>query len=169
MNSLRKKKINAFLTSFIIFISVVAIGLVIAPRLIGYSAYSIESGSMEPTIKEGSLVFVKKNFEFDSYKVDDIVTFSDTVENKSFTHRIIEIDSEKRTFDTKGDANNDKDPLPTDFTYAIGKVDFAIPYLGFAASFFRNRVVEIAVIIIYLAWMAIEIELFLTERKKRDE
>ena len=168
-NSLRKSKINALLTAFVIFISVVAVGIVYFPRLIGYHAYSVDTGSMEPTIKTGSLIFVKRYVNFEDYKIGDIVTFSDLTHEKSFTHRIVEINAQNRAFVTKGDANDTNDLSPAEFIYATGKVEFIIPYLGYAAVFLRHKFVKIAVAVIYVCWLAIEIEIFLAERKKRDE
>lgn len=163
----QKKKISILLTSLVIFIAVVAVGIVYAPSIMGLKAYSIETGSMATTIPEGSMVYVRPYVNFDDYKVYDIVTFTDPVTEKSFTHRIIEINSLDQTFTTKGDANNEPDLEPTPFTLAVGKVEFAIPLLGYAASFLRNTVVKIAIAVIYIAWAAIEIELYLTERKKK--
>ena len=168
-DSLRKSKINALLTALVIFVSIVSLGIVYFPRLAGYSVYSVDSGSMEPTIKTGSLIYVRHYVNFEDYVVGDVVTFSDLQRENSFTHRIVAVDTEKRTFTTKGDANEENDLSPSDFFYAVGKVEFAIPYLGFAAAFLRNKVVKIAVMLIYIAWLAIEIEIFLAERKKRDE
>lgn len=60
----------------------------------------VVSGSMDPTIKVGNYVIIKK---CDNYKVDDIVTFVDRNDNV-VTHRIKEINNDKVI--TKGDANN---------------------------------------------------------------
>ncbi len=168
-NSLRKSKINAMLTAIIIFISVVAVGIVYVPRIAGYKAYSIETGSMEPTIHTGSLIFVKKYFNFEDYNAGDVVTFSDLTHEKNFTHRIVDINTQDKTFVTKGDANNVNDLTPTSYIYAVGKVEISIPYIGYIAEFLRNKFVKIAVMLIYVAWAAIEIEIFLAERKKRAE
>lgn len=169
MDNLRKKKINAFLTSVIIFISVVCVGIVYAPKIMGYKTYSIETGSMAPTIPKGSMVYVKTVTDYSEYRVGDVVTFSADDEQGSFTHRIIKINEKQKTFETQGDANSSKDISPTAFRYAKGKVQFAIPGIGYAASFLRNKVVKIAVAVIYIAWAAIEIEVFSAGRKKRDE
>ncbi|MCQ2483977.1 MAG: signal peptidase I [Clostridia bacterium] len=169
MNDLKKQKINALLTAVIIFVSVICVGVVYAPKLMGYQSYSIETGSMEPTIPRGSMVYVKPISDPSEYCVDDVVTFSANDEQGSFTHRIVRIDSEKRTFETQGDANADIDISPTPFEFAVGKVQFAIPLLGFIAGFLRKTVIKIAVAVIYIAWAAIEIEVFIAERKKRDE
>ena len=169
MGNLRKKKISAFVTTLIIFISVVSLGIVYMPRMMGYRPYSIESGSMAPTIPKGSLVFVKNYTQFEDYSVGDVVTFADLSREKFFTHRIVAIDENSKLFTTKGDANADVDPSPAESIYAVGKVQFSIPFLGYAASLLRKKTVKIAVAVIYIAWIAIEAELFFAERKKRDE
>lgn len=169
MQSLKRKKINAFFTALIIFISLILLGLVYAPRLLGLQLYSIDTGSMAPTIPQGSLIYVKKYMSFEDYKVDDIVTFSDLSRETFFTHRIAEIDENQRSFVTKGDANEDIDPSPTDYMYAVGKVEFSVPILGYVSSFLRYKIIKIAVAIIYIAWLAIEVELIIAERNKRDE
>jgi hypothetical protein len=43
----------------------------------------------------------------------------------------------------------------------------SIPYLGYVAGFLKSTVVKIVIAVIYIAVAAIEIELFLTERKKK--
>ena len=169
MENLRKKKISALVTTLLIFISVVSLGIVYMPRIMGYSVYSIESGSMAPTIPKGSLVYVKPYTQFEDYYVGDIVTFSDLTREKFFTHRIVGTDESAKAFTTKGDANADVDPSPAESIYAVGKVQFSIPFLGYAASILRKKTVKIAVAVIYIAWIAIEAELIFAERKKRDE
>ena len=169
MENLKKKKISAMFTAVIIFVSVLLIGIVYTPRILGYKPYTIETGSMSPTIPQGSMVYVKSVKDFEEYQVNDVVTFSANDGQGSFTHRIVEINEAERSFVTKGDANSDVDLTPTDCEFAVGKVQLAIPYLGFAASFLKNKVVKIAVAVIYIAWAAIEIEVFSAGRKKRDE
>lgn len=168
MSSLKKAKISALTTAIIIFVSVVAVGIVYMPKVFGYKAFVIETGSMSPSVPKGSIAYVKEYEFFDDYAVDDIVTFRDNSGN-SFTHRIVEIKEKNHTFVTKGDANADVDPSPADGNYAVGKVEFAIPLIGYVASFLKHTIVKIAVAVIYIAWTAIEIEVFLSERKKSDE
>lgn len=167
MNLTQRKKISILMTSVIIFISVLVVGIVYAPALFGMKSFAILTGSMETTIPEGSMVYVEPCTDFDEYKVNDIVTFSDEKTGKSFTHRIIEIDAQDRCFTTKGDANNEPDLSPTYFSLAVGKVKMSIPYLGYIAEFLKSTVVKIVIAVIYIAIAAIEIELFLTERKKK--
>ncbi len=167
MPTAQKKKISAFLTSVVIFVSVFAVGIVYAPQLVGLKAYSIETGSMSPTIPEGSMVYVKPTDNFNDYNLNDVVTFTDPSTGRSFTHRVIQIDSANGCFLTKGDANEEVDLAPTDADYAVGKVQFTIPILGYASTLLKTTVAKIAVAVVYIAWAAIEIEIFLTERKRR--
>lgn len=166
MRSLQRQKINALITAVIICVSVVTAGFVYIPKLMNMDMYVIETGSMEPTIKINSVIFVKKAEDFDSFKVNDIVTFTDDSKQKSFTHRIIEIDEKSKTFITKGDANSEPDIMPTSADYAVGTVQFAVPYLGYVVKLLHNTIAKIVIGLIYVAWAAIEIELFRAERKK---
>lgn len=169
MKNLRKQKINILLTAIIICISVIAVGLVYVPKLAKMDMFVVETGSMSPTIKPNSLIYVKEYKNFEDYNVGDIVTFTDKIHGRSFTHRIVETDAVNRSFVTKGDANAENDLQPTSFDYATGKVEVVIPYLGYLVKFLRYTAVKIAVAVIYIAWAAIEIELFTAERKRRYE
>lgn len=166
MTNLRKQKISMLLTAIVICISVVAVGIVYVPKIMKMDMLVIETGSMAPTIKPNSLIFVKRYDNFEDYHVGDIVTFTDKSQNRSFTHRIVEIDTLHQSFVTKGDANNENDVSTTQAEYAEGKVEFTIPYLGYLVRFLRYTAVKVAVAVIYIALAAIEIELFIAERKK---
>lgn len=169
MKSLRKQKINILLTAIIICISVVAVGVVYVPKIMKMDMFVVETGSMSPTIKPYSVIYVKRYENFSDYRIGDVVTFTDPSRQRSFTHRIVGINELNRTFTTKGDANEENDVGPTPAEYAQGKVEAVIPYLGYIVKFLRYTAVKIAVAVIYIAWAAIEIELFLAERKRAYE
>ena len=92
MKSIRKQKINILLTAVVICISIVAVGVVYVPKFMKMDMFVVETGSMSPTIKANSLIYVKSYKNFEDYNVGDIVTFTDPVQKKSFTHRIVGID-----------------------------------------------------------------------------
>lgn len=163
-----KKKISTLMTAVVMVISLFAIGIIWFPSILGYKTYTIETGSMEPTIKEGSMIYVEPCEKFEDYEVNDIVTFTDNEKNQSFTHRIVAINEKKGLFTTKGDANEIEDLEPISSAYAVGKVRMTVPVLGYVAEFFKLTGVKIAIAVIYIAWAAIEIELFLAERKKKN-
>src|SRR5689334_10903026 len=80
---------------FLIFLALIAF----LPKLSFFSSrgvnfYAITSGSMEPTIKTGSLIYSGK-FKPDELKKGDIITFK-IVKDKAelvVTHRIVKIDA----------------------------------------------------------------------------
>lgn len=166
--NLRIKKINILLTSVVICVSLVVVSLIYIPLALGYKLYEVETGSMEPTIKAGSLIFVKPTDKITDYRIDDIVTFTDSEKGLTFTHRVVEIDENSLKFTTKGDANEKNDPTKTEFRHAVGKVRFHIPFIGKLAKIIRTLPMKIAIGIVYMAWAAIEIEIYLSERKKNN-
>jgi len=93
---------------------------------------------MEPALHVGSIVIVKP-VKPEQIKVGDPITFE--MNNQSgvvATHRVIEIDSEKKEFITKGDANEVKDISPISFDRLIGKCVLSIPLLGYLSLFMQN-------------------------------
>lgn len=98
----------------------------------------VKSGSMEPSIKTGSLVVVK-SFPIDTYKVGDVITFGeDNSRQIPTTHRIFSINADRTAFMTKGDANEEEDPQEVPISKVIGKVVFHVPYAGYILDFART-------------------------------
>lgn len=111
---------------------------------------SVQSGSMEPKIKVGSLVVVRSK---DNYEKDDIITFrSERNRKESVTHRIVEVFEDKETgafsYETKGDANESVDGERILKKRVIGKVNFTIPYLGYPISFVQTQTGFLVLIIV---------------------
>jgi len=92
---------------------------------------SVASGSMEPILFKGDLIFVLSP---DNLKVGDIVIYEPaadcTVTEKTIIHRIIEF-TDERTVITKGDNNSAPDKCPVDISQVRGKVSIAVPLLGY--------------------------------------
>ena len=93
-----------------------------------FKVYVVQSGSMEPAIKTGSLVFVT---EKQDYNINDIITYkaSSRVEGSNtltVTHRIIDKKTvnDEAKFTTKGDANNVEDLDKVSPYQIIGKLSF---------------------------------------------
>lgn len=104
------------------------------------------SGSMEPTYHTGSMLYLKQ-VDPEEIQVGDPITF-ELNDKTNGTHRVVEIDREKRVFITKGDNNDNVDGKPVSFDSLKGKPIFNIPYLGYFADFVTNppgRYVAIAV------------------------
>ena len=138
-----------------------------APLLTGYKSYTVLSDSMSRTINYGSIVYVEKA-SFADMKPGDIATFeSGKDQTKHFTHRIVSIDKQKKSFITKGDANPTNDPVPVSADRLVGKVVYIIPYAGLPAALFENTTAVIITVILLALWMATEIELAISKRKTR--
>jgi len=112
--------------------------------------YSVLSGSMEPKIPVGSVIIAVPKSE---YKEGDIITFgAETDRTKTVTHRIVEIsrdlDLDKTSYRTKGDANESADMELIDSGRVIGKVVFHLPYLGYGVAFAQTQLGLILLIVI---------------------
>jgi signal peptidase len=97
----------------------------------------VESGSMEPTIKTGSLVFIVPS---KTYRVGDIITFSSSGAKIPTTHRIADAREENGTvrYTTKGDANEEADAKSIPEGAIIGTVRLAVPFAGYIVDFARQ-------------------------------
>jgi signal peptidase len=125
---------------FFVIIAAIAVLLIVSvlPITGNIKFMIVQSGSMEPQIKTGSIVMVKPASE---YKVGDIITFGTYSKTKApTTHRIYEIKNENGvlTYITKGDANNAADANQIKKSEIIGKVMFDAPYLGYVIAFTRK-------------------------------
>ena len=155
---------------FIAFIVAVALLLIVSvfPIPGNYKVMTVLSGSMEPTIKMGSVVVVKPAKD---YKVGDIITFGPYSKTKpSTTHRIYEIKNVngKKVYITKGDANNAPDNREVRKEDILGKVIFSIPYFGYLASFAQKPYGFATLIIIpAILIVADQIKVIVKEIKKR--
>lgn len=87
-------------------------------QLFGYSCLKVLTGSMEPEIKTGENVIIKKCKD---YKIGDIITYI-TKDLEVITHRIVSKEGE--LYYTKGDANNVEDSEPIPISQIYGKVIF---------------------------------------------
>ena len=100
------------------------------PRLAGYSLYTVISGSMEPEIPVGSLVFVA-DADPASIEEDDVIAFYGAVDSSAVvTHRVVGNSPAMGEFITKGDANEERDVNPVSYSEFIGKVEHVIPGAG---------------------------------------
>lgn len=116
------------------------LGIVICVTLLpvksNYKIYYVISGSMEPTIKTGSLIIVQPK---ESYKEGDVVSFR-SGRGSVTTHRIISRESkgDQVFYKTKGDANNVADTLTIDASKIEGRYLHTIPLLGSIFSYFKS-------------------------------
>ncbi|MEZ3485314.1 MAG: signal peptidase I [Lachnospiraceae bacterium] len=104
--------------------------LLVLPGMIGFHMYNVLSGSMEPAIPVGSLLYVRSG-EPEDVKEKDIIAFYGSLEDSGIiTHRVVKNNVVSGTFTTKGDANEKEDPTPVPYDNYIGRVALSLPYAG---------------------------------------
>ena len=124
-----------------IILTVIALLLPLsAPRLLGYEVYDIVSGSMEPRIPTGSMVFVKP-VDWEEIEEGDVIAYR--TDGGVVTHRVVEKRTFLGEFVTKGDANESEDLLTVPFDALVGRVERHIPYLGNWMAFLTSAVGKI--------------------------
>lgn len=118
----------------------------------GLTFYSVVSGSMEPTIPVGALIYAGQ-FQVEELQKEDIITFTvadPDAQAVVVTHRIDEVIKEEQTdldpdgnerstvqysFITKGDANAEVDAAPVSVGSILGVYRWHVPYLGQVSLF----------------------------------
>lgn len=115
----------------------VIILLLLFSGFFGVKPYVVVSGSMEPTLNIGDIVFIGKT-SFNDVKVSDIVAYYDG--NNIVVHRVVKIknDDGKVTLKLKGDANDNIDPIDVTKELFIGSVVFKVPKLGLVPIYLSN-------------------------------
>ena len=97
------------------------------PQYMGYEIYNVVSGSMEPTIPVGSVIYVKPIDPVDIEK-GDIIAFQSG--DSVVMHRVTDNKIVEGTFNTKGDANDSEDLNEVPYASLIGIVVRHVPVLG---------------------------------------
>lgn len=105
-----------------------------APRLFGFHIYTVVSGSMEPAIPIGSLLYIQEAQPEEMEKEDVIAYYGGRDSTAIITHRVVENRVVMGEFITKGDANAKEDKAPVPYSDFIGKVRLSIPKAGGAAQ-----------------------------------
>lgn len=149
-----------------IMILVVAACLcLIIPRIAGYEGYVVVSGSMEPTIPVGSVIYSKKT-EPELLQTGDIIVFiNETRGTTPITHRVVSNDPSTGTITTKGDANENEDINPVTYDRVIGKVAAHAPRIGFTVAMFTTVMGKIIGVLLLLeGWLLNEIGKRLKQR-----
>lgn len=136
--------------------------LVVIPRLTGSTAYTVLTGSMEPSYPPGTLIVVKPA-PGDELNAGDVITFQPKAGDPAvITHRIVSIfyDAQgKRRFVTKGDANKVHDDTQLVEDQIRGKLMYSVPYLGRLNSLLSGSSRALALFVIagglglYAVWM----------------
>ncbi len=112
-------------TRWLIAVGGILLLAILAAQIAGIKIYRITSGSMHPTIAEGSLILTQR-VAASELVVGDIVTVQRSPGSRTVTHRVTGVDSganrNLRNLTLQGDANATPDP-------SVYSVDAAQRYL----------------------------------------
>ncbi len=136
-----------------IVIAAPLLGLTVAERFSGYSAYTIVSGSMAPTIPVGSLV-IDRTVDASTIRTGDIITFHPPRDGQDFiTHRVVGFETlssdsggQVRMLVTKGDANGVADPWRIPAEGRAARYQFHVAWIGGLAGALQTRVARLTMI-----------------------
>ena len=108
-------------------------GVLVAIRVLGFSAAVVTGGSMAPAIPMGALILIEPVAP-ESITVGDVITF--TLPDRLITHRVIAVtrDDAGLQLMTKGDANDAADPVAIRAGAAVGAVRLSVPLAGYALA-----------------------------------
>ena len=135
-------KICGILSTLILVALLALAALLVGPVLLGYTELAVLTGSMQPTLPVGSLIYIKEA-DPAQLQVGDVITYQlegDTM----VTHRVVENVPEENYLITQGDANEDPDGQIA-YDQIVGKMEFHIPWLGYISLNIRTKTGILAV------------------------
>ena len=119
----------------VFYILIIIYLIIFIPVLWGKRPLVVISGSMEPILKVGGILYYEK-INLDDFKKDDILVYQ--LNEHIVSHRIVNIN--EYGFETKGDNNNSNDSYIVDKNNVIGRGNnWSIPYIGYYADFIYNH------------------------------
>lgn len=110
------------------------------PRVFGFQIYDVVSGSMEPEIPVGSVLYVKAT---DPTLIQENEVIAYQAVDAVVAHRVVHNRTSLGEFVTKGDANNVEDREPIPYDQVVGRVELHLPVLGMGMSLLASTVGKI--------------------------
>lgn len=109
--------------------------LVFIPSFFGHKPLVVISGSMEPILKVGGVLYYHEQ-NLDKFKNDDILVYK--TEKHIISHRIV--DKTESGFITKGDANKSIDINEVNNSQVLGKgTNWSIPFIGYYVDYIYHH------------------------------
>lgn len=148
---LAKGGIQALAWVVIISTAAVVTVAVLMPRVAGATPFVILTDSMRPEMPPGTLVVVKP-VKADQVRIGDVVTYQlESGKPAVVTHRVVAqgFDGKgRRTFQTKGDANNTADQQWVRPVQLRGVHWYHVPYLGYVTNLLTGRERDIVLVVV---------------------
>ena len=184
MSNKKSKILYIIATSFMVLLVLVAAFVTIlslsskeddVPSIFGYTAFSIQSDSMEDEIMTGDFILGKKCDPKELNERDIISFFTVNNEGQIFinTHRIINIEetSDGRIFTTKGDNEEEPDLRKVYEGDIVSKYSgFRIPLLGYILTFLTTQLgfflCIVLPVLLYTIWQVYKFVVILMNNQK---
>lgn len=156
------KKLKDFIFK-ILYVLILIYLVIFIPSFWGHKPLVVISGSMEPTLHVGGILYYE-GININDFDKDDILVYQ--LNKHTISHRIVDIT--KNGFLTKGDNNKSIDTYEVEKQQVIGKgTNWSIPYIGYYADFIYTHkyllFISVGVIIIDLL-----VDTY-NDRKRREE
>lgn len=149
----------------LLIVAVIATSIPLAvPTLLGYEIYNVTSGSMEPELPVGSVVYVE-HVKPESVQPGNIIAFY--VDATVVTHRVVENRFVEGEFVTKGDANESTDFRNTRYRDFIGVVKYHFPFLGNYLMIYSNPITKVYLMV--LAFCGVMFNILAGRMRRRAE
>lgn len=124
---------TAFSWALLVLVALVAIVVVAVPAVTGSKPYTVLTGSMVPLYPPGTMVVVKP-VDISEINLGDVITYQlESGKADVVTHRVVAVGAAadgSPLLITRGDANDADDPEPVQAVQVVGKLWYAVPYIG---------------------------------------
>lgn len=151
------KRISRILTTTVVVaISILIAGIIFFKFVPGFGFYIVKTGSMEPAIKPGDIIFTTPPGE--AIHPGQVITFQ-TGKDVLVTHRVLSVENGK--IQTRGDANEDPDRARISFSQVEGIYFFKIPGIGLITNIMHTKIGWFCIVLVpsflLVLWIAVEI------------
>ena len=117
---------------------------IVVPQLMGYQVYNVVSGSMEPEIPVGSVIYVQEAAP-ETIEEGEVIAFRS--EDSVIAHRVVKNQRVEGEIRTKGDANAGEDMHAIAYYAVLGRVVKHYPMLGAVMEIYTSTVGKVYLIL----------------------
>ena len=143
------------LFGWVILLAVIAALVpVTVPRFFGYEIVNVISGSMEPEIPVGSIVYVKQT---DPVGIEEGEVILYASEGSEILHRVVSNHQVEGYLVTKGDANEQEDIKEVQYASVRGRVEKHYPVIGQMMMILANTLGKVLLLCLALCGVLLNV------------
>ncbi len=129
----------------IIYVLLLVYLIIFIPIFWGFKPLVVISGSMEPILKVGGILYYE-NYNINSFKEGDILVYK--TKKHIISHRIVKVMN--NGFITKGDSNENNDKRIVNKNILGKGTNFSIPYIGYYADYIYHHKYLLFISVIFI-------------------